>query len=339
MDTGRFGTRSHPVSAETPWRRRFSVLTILTTIALISWGGFVTSINAGMAVPDWPATFGSYDPFRTGLDGWWTQTPVLAEHGHRLLGALVGLLTTILALWTWYADPRRWMRMLGVSALALVIVQGVLGGVRVTENSVTLAMVHACTAQIFFALLVAMALFTTKTWMRVRSTLTASPQAGSFRLLALVTMAAIYGQIVLGALLRHLGHGIDGAFAAIHITGAFVVTGLVFATFVYVQKHFADNAALTRWTWLMLGAIGLQFALGLAAYLILLHEMSMALRTNLQIILTAAHLVMGALLMGTAVATTLLALRASEEPNASQPSSGDAMAHEPIPATASVPAK
>lgn len=337
MDIGRFGTRSHPVSTETPWRRRFSVATILTTIVLISWGGFVTSINAGMAVPDWPATFGSYDPFRTGLDQWWTQTPVLAEHGHRLLGALVGLLTMVLALWTWYADPRRWMRILGFSALALVIVQGILGGVRVTENSVTLAMVHACTAQIFFALLIAMTLFTTETWMRVRSTLSSSSRTRSFRRLVLATTVAIYGQIVLGALLRHMGHGIDGAFAAIHITGAFVVTGLVFATFVYVQKHFADNAALTRWTWLMLGAIALQFALGLAAYLVLLHEMSMALRTNLQIILTAAHLVMGALLMGTAVATTLLALRASE-PTASPPASGDASTHEPIPATASVPA-
>ena len=333
MDFGRFGTRFHSVSAETPWRRRFSVLTILTTIALISWGGFVTSINAGMAVPDWPATFGSYDPFRTGLDQWWTHTPVLAEHGHRLLGALVGILTTILAVWTWYADPRRWMRILGFSALALVIVQGVLGGVRVTENSVLLAMIHACMAQIFFALLVAMALFTTETWMRVRSTLSASPHARSFRILALTTTAAIYGQIVLGALLRHLGHGIDGAFAAIHITGAFVVTGLVFATFVYVQKHFAENDALTRWTWLMLGAIGLQFALGLAAYLVLLHEMSMALRTNLQIVLTAAHLVMGALLMGTAVATTLLALRAPES-DAAQSTGGDATAQEPIPTRA-----
>jgi len=339
MNFGRYGTYSHPVSAETPWRRRFSVLTILTTIALISWGGFVTSINAGMAVPDWPATFGSYDPFRTGLEGWWKQTPVLAEHGHRLLGALVGILTTILAVWTWVADPRRWMRVLGVSALVLVIVQGILGGIRVTENSVVLAMVHACTAQIFFALLVAMALFTTETWMRVRSTLSSSSRARSFRRLALITTVAIYAQIVLGALLRHLGHGIDGAFAAIHITGAFVVTGLVFATFVYVQKHFAENGALTRWTWLMLGAIGLQFALGLAAYLVLLHEMSMALRTNLQIFLTAAHLVMGALLLGTAVATMLLALRASASAPP-HPSPGDGSTQEPLPArTASAPAE
>lgn len=333
MDFGRFGTRSHPVSAETPWRCRFSVLTILTTIVLISWGGFVTSINAGMAVPDWPATFGSYDPFRTGLEGWWRQTPVLAEHGHRLLGALVGILTTILALWTWRADPRPWMRRLGFGVLALVIAQGVLGGIRVTENSIVLAAIHACTAQLFFSLLVAMALFTTDTWMRARSVLSEGDRTASFRRLTLVTTAVIYIQIILGALLRHLGHGIDAAFAAVHITGAFVVTGFVFATFVYVQKYFADNRALTRWSWLTLGAMGLQFALGLAAYLVLLHEMSLALRSWIQIVLTAAHLVVGALLMGASVATTLLALRSPDAvPAAAGDANGDGTAHEPVPA-------
>lgn len=337
MNFGLLGTRPHPLSAELPWRRRFSIFTILATIALISWGGFVTSINAGMAVPDWPATFGSYDPFRTGLEGWWRQTPVLAEHGHRLLGALVGILTVVLALWTWRADPRPWMHRLGFGVLALVIVQGVLGGVRVTENSVLLATIHACIAQIFFALLVAMALFTTETWMRVRSTLSSSDRTRSFRILALVTTAVIYVQIILGALLRHLGHGIDAAFAAVHITGAFAVTGLVFATFVYVQKHFATNRALTRWTGLMLGTMGLQFALGLAAYLVLLHEMSLSLRSALQIILTAAHLVAGALLMGTSVATTLLALRTTDSAStADRSTSGDASTQEPVPASSPV---
>ena len=312
MNTGRLGTRSYPVSSETTWRRRFSVLTVLVTIALISWGGFVTSINAGMAVPDWPASFGSYDPFRTGLPEWWSYTPVLAEHGHRLLGALVGVLVVILAGWTWRADPRRWMRWLGMGVLALVIAQGVLGGIRVTENSLVLAAIHACTAQIFFALLVAMTLFTTETWMQGRSILPSSNRTATFRKLTVATTVVLYAQIVFGALLRHLGHGIDAAFAAVHISGAFVVTGFVFATFVYVQKHFADNAALTRWTWLMLGAVGLQFALGLAAYLVLLHEMALSLRSAIQVVLTAGHLVVGALLMGTSVVTLLLALRSAD---------------------------
>lgn len=337
MNLGRLGTHSYTVSAETKWRRRFSAFTVLTTIFLISWGGFVTSINAGMAVPDWPASFGSYDPFRTGLPEWWTYTPVLAEHGHRLLGALVGILTIVLAVWTWRADPRRWMRWLGVGALALVIVQGILGGVRVTENSIALAAIHACTAQIFFALLVAMTLFTSETWMRVREALPSTDRATTFRRLAVATTVVLYVQIVLGALLRHFGHGIDMAFAAVHITGAFAVTGFVFATFVYVQKHFADNTALTRWTWMMIGLVGLQFALGLAAYLVLLNEMNLTLRSALQVTLTAGHLVVGALLMGASVVTTLLAIRA---PTATTATSGDATTHAPVPAhQSSVPAE
>lgn len=337
MDTGRLGTRSYPIYRETIWRRRFSALTVLTTIFLISWGGFVTSINAGMAVPDWPASFGSYDPFRTGLPEWWSYTPVLAEHGHRLLGALVGIFMIVLAAWTWWADPRRWMRWLGVGALALVIVQGILGGVRVTENSIALAAVHASTAQIFFALLVAMTLFTSETWMQARALLPPSRRTATFRKLTVATTVVLYLQIVFGALLRHFGHGIDIAFAAVHITGAFVVTGFIFATFVYVQKHFADNPALRRWTWLMLGGVGLQFALGLAAYLVLLHEMALSLRSAIQVALTAGHLVVGALLMGAAVVTTLLALRT---PVAAPASDGDAATHAPMPARpTSVPAE
>lgn len=338
MDLGSIGARPHAASAETRWRHRFTWLTVAVTVALISWGGFVTSINAGMAVPDWPATFGSYDPFRTGLAQWWTQTPVLAEHGHRLLGALVGILTVILAGWTWLKDPRRWMRNLGLGVLALVIIQGVLGGVRVTENSITLAMVHACTAQIFFSMLVAMALFTSRSWLEARDTLPDADRTTAFRRLAIATAGVLYLQIVFGALLRHLGHGIDGAFAAIHISGAFVVTGFVFATFVYVHKYFADNSLLNRWGWILIWTLGAQFALGLAAYLVLLNEMAQAIRTSVQIVLTAGHLVVGALLMASAVALTLIALRRPADQTADLP--GDATAREPVPSDRlSVPAE
>lgn len=323
-----FGARSVPVTPETPWRRRFSVLTVVFTALLISWGGFVTSINAGMAVPDWPSTFGSYDPFKTGLQGWWRQTPVLAEHGHRLLGALVGLCTLVLAGWTWLKDPRRWMRGLGLSALVLVIVQGVLGGIRVTENSIALAAIHASMAQIFFSLLVAMTLFTTTGWLRARHRPASRAPAASLRRLTLATAGLLYGQIVLGALLRQFGHGIDQTFALIHITGAFVVTGFVFATFVSIQKHFDDTPPLKRGGWAMLLMLGLQFALGLFAYLVLINDMAQSIRSGLQIILTVAHVIVGALLMAATVWTTLLAWRA---PVASEDAAGDGTAHEPVP--------
>ena len=297
-----------------------------------------------MAVPDWPQSFGTMDQFRTGLYDpddpavrWWNYTPVLAEHGHRLIGAWVGLLTLGLAAWTWFADSRRWMRWLGVGALVLVTAQGILGGLRVTENSVTMATIHACAAQIFFALLVGMTLFTSRSWVEGRSLLPDAPQTSTFRILTLVSVIVLYAQIVIGALLRHLGHGIDVAFATIHIAGAFVVTGLIFATFVYVQKHFDSFQALSRWSWALLGLLGAQFALGLAAYLVLIHETATAVQTNLQVALTISHLVVGGLLLAAAVGVMLLAWRTPTR--ADVPTAGDGVPSESVsPARQSIPA-
>lgn len=335
MSSRGFGQPSFDYSNETKWRFRFSLLTVISTVALLAWGAFVTSIGAGMAVPDWPQSFGTMDQFRTGLYDpddpsvrWWNYTPVLAEHGHRLIGALVGLLTLALAVWTWLADPRRWMRWLGVGALVLVTAQGILGGLRVTENSIAMATIHACTAQIFFAMLVGMTLFTSRSWIEGRSLLPDTARTSTFQTLTLVSVVFLYAQIVLGALLRHLGHGIDVAFAVIHITGAFVVTGLIFATFVYVQKYFDANRTLKRWSWALLGGVGVQFALGLAAYLVLIHEVATAVQTNLQIVLTVSHLVVGAFLLAAAVGVTLLAWRAPEQTEV--PASGDGVPSESV---------
>ena len=176
-------------------RFRFTLATIAAAVALLGWGAFVTSIDAGLAVPDWPSSFDSYDPFNPWPD-WWTVTPILAEHGHRLLGALVGLLTLVLAVWTWRSDDRAWMRKLGFAALALVIFQGVLGGLRVVWVSLDLAVVHACVAQLFFALLAAMALFTSRTW----QDLTGGRPEIDLPRAAWLAVAAVYIQIILGAL-------------------------------------------------------------------------------------------------------------------------------------------
>ncbi len=306
--------RAYSVRARARWW--FLGLTVVFTLALISWGGFVTTIGAGMAVPDWPASFGSYDPFRTGFQDptdptarWWHRTPILAEHGHRLLGAWVGLLTIGVALWTWRRDPRRWMHRLGFAALALVIVQGVLGGLRVTENALALAAVHGATAQLFFSLIVALTLFTSPAWLEARALVPESPSLLRLRRLVLFTVLALYGQIILGVLLRHPGRGIELGFAVVHIAGAFVVTGLVLAVFIYVQKHFEMNPLLSRTAWAMLWTVAMQFALGLSAYMALLYESPMALRSVLQIALRTAHVATGALLMGTTVVMLLLAFR------------------------------
>ena len=316
MPVPRLRVAAQPVAGETRWRFRYTLVTVIVAVVLISWGGLVTSIDAGLAVPDWPTSFGSYDPFATGFEDpmdptarWWNRLPILAEHGHRLLGALVGLLTLGLAFWTWRADPRRWMRLLGFAALGLVIVQGLLGGLRVIWISLDLAVVHACVAQLFFSLLVAMALFTSPGWLRADSVVPSSTEAQRLSRLSLATVGVLYLQIILGALLRHPGLGIDLLFVSIHIAGAFAVVGMVLATFIQVRKAFPGNRLLNRAVWSMFGAVALQFMLGFLAFLVLIYDAQATQRSVLQVALTSAHLVVGALLMASSVSLTLLALR------------------------------
>ncbi len=333
----RFADTPLPVTAAGRWRHRYTTAAVVVTVLLLSWGGLVTSIDAGLAVPDWPTSFGSFDPLQTGFEDptdpsarWWHHLPILAEHGHRLLGALVGLFTLGLAFWTWRADPRAWMRRLGGAALVLVIAQGLLGGLRVTEVSLSLAMVHACVAQLFFALLVSMALFTAPGWLRGGSLPPDGPAGERLRLLTTATAAAIYGQIVLGALLRHFGTGVDPLFAGIHITGAFVVVGLALATFVHIRKHVGEARLLQRGAGLLLGAVAFQFTLGVLAFMVLLFETSLAQRSMVQVALNSSHLVVGALLFATSVCLALLAWRHAASAR-SPVRSSDAVLPHPVP--------
>ena len=133
------------------WPHFLALLTSCATVLLILAGGLVTSLGAGLAVPDWPTTFG-YNMF---LYPWAKMVGgIFYEHSHRLLGSLVGFLTILTAASLWWTEPRKWLRVLGVIALLLVIVQGVLGGLRVVWLKLALAIVHACFAQIFFGLMV-----------------------------------------------------------------------------------------------------------------------------------------------------------------------------------------
>lgn len=300
------------------WRHRFSWLTVLTTVLLICWGGVVTSIGAGMAFPDWPTSLGSYNLLNP-IDEWWAVPAYLAEHGHRLIASLVGMLTVILAAWTWWADPRSWMRKLGLAAAVLVVVQGVLGGLRVLWVSIDLAAVHACVAQLFFAILVAMTLFTSETWRNRRGILPSGDATDRLRMLSYGATAAIYVQIVLGALLRHSGGGVSAGFTAFHVTGAFVVVGVVLAVFIVAEKHF-DDVPVVRWAaWTLFGTLSLQFALGLAALLVMLYEEAQTGLSLAPVVLTVVHLVVGALLFGSSIVMSLLVARAPADSSADRP--------------------
>src|SRR5213594_2675189 len=145
------------------WLSRFALLTALATLVLICFGGLVTSHGAGMAVPDWPNTFG-YNLFFFPVSQW--VGGIFYEHTHRLVASGVGLLTTVLAVWLWLKESRRWLRWLGIVAFLAVVLQGVLGGLRVVLFKDELGIVHATLGQLFFALTGSIALFTSRWWLR-----------------------------------------------------------------------------------------------------------------------------------------------------------------------------
>jgi cytochrome c oxidase assembly protein subunit 15 len=160
----------------------------------------VTSKNVGLAVPDWPTTFG-YNMFLFPVSKW--VGGILFEHTHRLMGSLVGFLTIILAAWLWASEDRQRVRNLGVIALAGVILQGILGGLRVTMMKDEIGIFHACVAQAFLGLLVFIALVTTNFWRSISNAIVDFKKFAPLKTLAIVTTIAIYVQLALGATMRH----------------------------------------------------------------------------------------------------------------------------------------
>ncbi len=287
------------------WRHRYTLVGIILCLALIGWGGWVTSIDAGLAVPDWPTTFGSLDPITTGFEdpanpsaGWWTQPAILAEHGHRLLGALLGLWAIGLLAWTLAHEQRRGVRALALGILLLVVAQGVLGGLRVVWVSLDLAVAHALGAQLFFSSIVAAALVTSAPWMRTQL---AQGVPRSLQRLSLATAGALLGQILLGALLRHPGAGIHLGFTVTHIAGSIAVLGLILLLHSRLRAH----NLLSQWGWSLTSVLGLQMMLGVMALLVLWYEDSVGVRSLWQVGLNSAHLMTGTILLGLSVAIAM----------------------------------
>jgi cytochrome c oxidase assembly protein subunit 15 len=180
----------------------------------------VTSKGVGLAVPDWPTTFG-YNMFLFPVSKW--IGGIFFEHTHRLIASTVGFMTIILAIWIWRADDRRWLRNLGFAALGAVILQGVLGGLRVTLLKDEIGVFHACLAQAFLGMLVVITLATSPFWRRMSMVGTArcavresdemparnsrTPQRGvvtrTLSRVVIGTTLVIYLQLALGATMRH----------------------------------------------------------------------------------------------------------------------------------------
>jgi heme a synthase len=282
------------------WLHRFAVLTALATFPLLFVGGLVTSTGSALAVPDWPSTFG-YNMFLYPLSG--MVGGILYEHSHRLLGALVGFLTIILTLWLWLKEPRLWLRWLGSAALAAVIFQGILGGLRVVLLTQSLALIHACLAQAFFLLLVSIAFFT------------APEKPGNpaerpvehlrrLRRLCTLTTALIYAQVVFGAILRHTGARLDA-----HLVVAAVVVVQVTMLTMYIWRNHVEEDALVRSIMLLSGLLIAQLSLGLGAYLVKYTAMAAIVTPFARVSLTTIHLAVGSLMLATSLMVTLRTYR------------------------------
>jgi heme a synthase len=340
---------SHLMSIPTHsrWLHSFVLATVACTLGLIGVGGLVTSHGVGLAVPDWPNTYG-YNMFAFPVSKW--VGGILYEHSHRLIATFVGLLTTVLAVWLWVRETRgrtRWsgvaacvavlvllgirqmpvylalavasllmigvgvwlssrekwsLRWLGMVALAAVILQGVLGGLRVVWLNNEIGIFHGTLAQLFLLLLALIALRTSRWWTRLTASAGEARACGSLRAVLLATTLLILAQLVLGATMRHQHAGLaipdfplaygevwpDTSADAVarynqqrveivaknpitaaqinlqmaHRLAALAIVGLVISSAVMVWRRFEPGHGLRRWAGLWVGLIVVQFGLG-----------------------------------------------------------------------------
>lgn len=287
-----------PQGRESVWPHRLAWLTAVLTFPLLFIGGLVTSKGAGLAVPDWPTTFG-YNMF---LYPWSEMVGgIFYEHSHRLFASGVGFVTILLAVSLWFRENRKWLRWLGTAALALVIVQGVVGGLRVILLEETLAIIHAGFAQAFFALTVSLAVFTSRGWKENSQRLQIS-DAQRIQRLCVLTTVLIYLQGLFGAVLRYTGEGL-----AMHLSFALLVAVHVFLLAKRTLKSQAARSYFVRPAVLLSGLLILQLVLGLGSYFAKFNPFGSALLPQAVVALTTIHLVTGALVLVTSLVLTLRA--------------------------------
>lgn len=187
----------------------FAALGSAWVFVLVTLGAFTTSIGAGMAFPDWPLSHGSINP-----EGWLRDISMFAEHSHRLTGMVMGLITIALAAWLWLREERRWLRELGLYALAIVILQGVIGGQRVTLNAIPvpgfemslgemLRIPHGILAQVYVCVLIAIAVALSRRWIE-----RTAPVGPAVRRLGLASCVLLFVQLAIAATMRHNAAGL-----------------------------------------------------------------------------------------------------------------------------------
>jgi cytochrome c oxidase assembly protein subunit 15 len=275
---------------------KFAFATACCTVLLLVAGALVTSNDAADSVPDWPLAYNRIIPPWVG--------GIRYEFTHRVFAGLVAVLTAILAVWIARSETRRSIRRLGWTALALVLAQAGLGALRVLKGHPALtATAHAILAQVFFIAVVSLALFMSPWWQRELPSLKDSGSP-SLRSVSLWTTSIIFLQLILGAGFRH------GAFGIIpHMGGAAAVLFFAIWTSRTVRKRFKTVRELRKGAIYLNSAVGLQILLGGAAYGAIVAARTAVQPTFVYVVLTVAHVLVGALTLASSLLLTLSCFR------------------------------
>ncbi len=265
---------------------RFAFLTAVAIWLLLIAGGLVTSTDSGLAVPDWPLSYGMLFPPMVG--------GIFYEHGHRMIAGLVGLMILVLAIWLRRSEPRGWVRGLGYTALGAVTLQVLLGGLTVLlllPPEISIA--HACLGQAIFCLVVSLAWCTGPGW-EARARVLQGIGSTSVRAAAMVLPVLAMAQLILGAVIRHTGRAVP-----LHVVGAvcLVVVAAWLGALVVLRWRHAPFVKMHVVRFLLL--LSGQVALGVV---VLNQRGSVPLRT--------AHVAVGALILAQSVVLVWEVIRA-----------------------------
>jgi len=284
-------TASDAPRAASDWLPRMGGIALVATLMVLAAGGVVTAAEAGMAVPDWPGTFGAnmfLYPLSKMTGG------VYFEHAHRLLGAFTGLSTIAFLLLAVLYGRTRLLKVLSVVAFVHVSLQGYAGGMRVEADSQVLAMLHGISAIVFFAFLAVLTLMSTRSWSE-------APKAKASVGLAIGALVVLFIQIVFGAVARHFPDSLHGVMT--HAGFSLVAAGVITAAGAKSSRH--ENPLLARLGKSCVHTVGLQMLLGVAALGVFFMTRSAETPPAYDLAVTTTHQVIGALLFSL---TALLAV-------------------------------
>ncbi len=307
------------------WRARFAWITAFSYLPLIAVGGVVTSTESGLAVPDSVTTYGSIGIlFPLSL---MDETRIYLEHSHRIFGTFAGITTIILVIRMFIAPSRALPRVMSVALLLGVIVQGIMGALRVSEQSQMLASLHGVLAQLVFALAIATGVVSSRKWKEIAPSDAGIAAARSARTMLLVATIALFIQLVFGSMTRHLdsGHALMS-----HIGFSFIVVVLSLiggAKCIRLGKTDKSSSPIRPYGAVIHALVMLQFTLGWGALAMtrtgdeghpdLPNSTELASAHGIRVgeaIMATSHHMIGALLIATVFGALFWALRITSRP-------------------------